>query len=169
MLPTGESTSAISHGARPCRPKTWTAETRGRLRQPSVPKRRRSSGQHVGQKLRHLQNGLAASAFACCRVMPMSLRSWSSSCARACRCRERSEHRAHQRRSRGPQNNRWVLASSELPDAAPVHRWVSEGTARSPPQSRLALRGRNESSDRRLKSMGSSSCRYAARLSSRHG
>jgi hypothetical protein len=69
-------------------------------------------GQHVGQKLRHFQNGLAASAFACCRVMPMSLRARSSRLDRASRCRDRAEYRAHQRQNRVPQNNRWVLALS---------------------------------------------------------
>ncbi|HKU99947.1 MAG TPA: hypothetical protein VJR58_31925 [Vineibacter sp.] len=53
--------------------------------------------QHVGQKLRHFQNGLVASVFACCRVTPMSSRSRSSSPDRASRCRDRAEHRAHQR------------------------------------------------------------------------
>ena len=59
----------------------------------------RRRGQHVGQKLRHFQGGLAASAFACCRVTAMSSRRRSSRYDRARLCRDRAEHRAQPART----------------------------------------------------------------------
>jgi len=80
----------------------------------------------VHDEWRHFQNGLAASAIASCRVLPMSLRWWSSSSARACRCRDRSEHRAHQLKNRVPHPSRHVSALSWWLDVAAAFRLVNE-------------------------------------------
>ena len=64
---------------------------------------------------RHFQNGFAASSMASCRVLPISLRKWSSSSDKACRCRDRSEHSTHQRRNRSPHpSRRWLDAAASV-------------------------------------------------------